>query len=90
MISCSNSTFSQIKNNSFEVGTIESWTSTGNAFTNECISFDSKSVDGENLDYDGDYFLYGKKAPLGSTGVLESNPFTLSGNGKISFLIGAG
>lgn len=89
-LGCSNSKISKIKNSSFELGSIDYWKASGEAFSNECISFDFKSEENERIDYEGDFFLYGRKAPLGSTGVLESNKFKLSGNGKIGFLIGAG
>lgn len=79
-----------IKNPSFESGSIGGWTALGEAFSSECISFNDKAKDGSSYNKVGDFFLCGEDSPLGSTGTLTSVEFTLKGNGNIGFLLGAG
>ena len=77
-------------NGGFESGTLEGWTAEGTAFPASAVSRRTVSAGGETYWQEGRYFLNGEGAPAGATGYLLSEVFTLRGNGKVGFLIGAG
>lgn len=89
--SCMKDYPNNINNGGFERGNINNWSTFGNAFTEECISFKVKDENGNNYNSVGDFFFYGgilKNKP--ATGFMISEPFYLKGNGIIGFMIGAG
>ena len=76
-------------NSGFERGTLKGWTAEGSAFTDDCVSLDDKSRDGNYYYKEGEFFFSGALAPKGAQGSLTSETFTIEGD-KIGFLIGAG
>lgn len=90
LVSCEkNVKIEQIYNGSFEED-LNGWTSDGDAFTTLGLYDLDQSETGETFGYIGNVFFYGKECGLSATGTLTSKAFTLGGNGKIGFLIGAG
>lgn len=90
LANCGQKDIVNITNPDFEFGNLGGWEATGNAFTNEGVTLNSKSDEGERFNNQGDFLFYGKKCGLSSTGTLTSKEFKLTGNGKIGFLLGAG
>ena len=88
--SCTGPKLSDMKNLDFEYGNLAYWETMGEAFNKNCISLNSKSENGEAFNNQGDFLFYGRKAGLSATGTMTSEPFRLTGSGKVSFLIGAG
>lgn len=76
----------QVKNGTFEKGSLEGWTMIGNignisslsTWWNECFSYEKQ----------GSYFFNGWNGSEAETGSLESSDFILSGTGTISFRLG--
>jgi fructan beta-fructosidase len=79
-----------IVNPSFETGTLQGWTATGDAFQGGVTS-DTSFGWGCCFGQAGSFHLWGFKAKGdAATGTLTSSPFKLAGSGKISFLVSGG
>lgn len=79
------------KNGDFELGNLEGWTTTGEAFSPSLISFQKRDTNQLEFRQQGTYFFHGGKSGLGEkTGTMTSELFTLKGNGIVGFLMGAG
>ncbi|MFC7322438.1 GH32 C-terminal domain-containing protein [Halobacillus campisalis] len=83
-----------ITNPGFETGDLTGWTKEGTAF-DEPIT-DTEEFWGGPFGHEGTYHLWGfsgadeESNADARTGILESETFTLGGNGQIDFLIGGG
>lgn len=92
-VSCGKSDNKPLINPDFENGILEGWTIEGNSFTEKGITDLEYFWDdpAKKFNQEGGYHYYGYlAAPENATGTLKSSPFTLTGSGRISFLLGAG
>lgn len=78
----------QVKNGTFESGTLDGWTFDGNQFV-ELMSKNGYWTENFNYNKKGQYFVSGENVE-GRTGKLKSSSFTLGGSGVISFRLGGG
>ncbi len=77
-------------NGNFELGTLEHWTTYGEAFSDNMVSFQKRDPKGLEYRQEQQYFFHGGKNGLGKlTGYMISPSFKLKGNGILSFLMGA-
>lgn len=81
-----------IINGNFETGDLSGWSSVGLAFTTLGVTSDATYWSEEYpFNHEGDYHFYGHyAAPERMTGEMHSNVFQVSGEGELSFLMGAG
>lgn len=79
-----------LSNGGYETGDLSGWiVESGNAFSNAAVT-NQAVKDSQPLNQAGSYHLGGYMNGDAATGVLQSKPFILGGNGQISFLVGGG
>ncbi|MYL21524.1 hypothetical protein GLW04_16590 [Halobacillus litoralis] len=82
-----------LENGGFETGDLTGWTTAGSAFSSG-VSEVETYWEGDSFDHEGKYHLWGFSEDVPDsdfrTGTLQSAPFTLSGQGKVDFLVGGG
>ncbi|WP_336785179.1 S-layer homology domain-containing protein [Paenibacillus sp. MMO-177] len=79
-----------IENPGFETGDLSGWTVEGDAFTGAVTNEATFGDDLKPFGQEGTYHVSGYGRADEQTGMLTSNPFRLSGNGFIHFLLGGG
>src|SRR5690625_378967 len=77
-------------NSGFEEGDLSGWTTEGNAFTDDFVSFRKYDDNGNEFNQKGRYFYYGGAKEGSFTGTLTSKEIKVKGNGIVSFYLGAG
>jgi endo-beta-N-acetylglucosaminidase D len=93
LFSCADKNVIRPSNPGFETGDLSGWTPEGSSFTEKGIVSDSFFWDdpARLYNHNGSFHFYGyASADEKAVGTLTSSDFTLTGSGKISFLLGAG